>query len=107
MPWRVDGAHIEDDIFNLAVSQAKSVRSPTVKDSCLLALQFRERAEERAARATALMGQSTACRRARLFDLSTLLPVPADLLLYELTHPKARAWLLDHWGLSDLPLHAT
>jgi hypothetical protein len=103
VPWRIDGARIEEDIFNLAVSQPKAVRSLTVEGCRILARQFRDRVEARAARAAALVGQSRACGRACPFDLHTLLPVPADILDHELTHPKAQAWLLDHWGLRDAP----
>jgi len=109
VPWRVDGARIEEDIFNLAASQPRAMRSLTLEGCRILARQFRERVEARAARAAALVGSSRACP----FHLHSLLPVPADILTYELTHPRARAWLLEHWGLSDAPrqvvlrLHAT
>jgi hypothetical protein len=103
VPWRVDGARIEEDIFNLAASQPKEMRSLTIEGCRILARQFRERVEARAARAAALVGSSRASGRACPFDLHSLLPVPADILSYELTHPKAQAWLLEHWGLSDAP----
>jgi hypothetical protein len=107
-PWRVDGARIEEDIFNLAASQPKEMRSLTIQGCRILARQFRERVEARAARAAALVGSRRASGRtcpggACPFDLNTLLPVPAAILDNELTHPKAQAWLLDHWGLSDVP----
>ncbi|MCB8878574.1 hypothetical protein [Acidisoma silvae] len=103
VPWRVDGARIEEDMFNLAVSQPKAMRSLTVEGCRILARQFRERVEARTARAAALVGTSRACA----FDLHALLPVPADVLLHEPTHPKAQAWLLAHWGLSDQPRQVT
>jgi hypothetical protein len=99
VPWRVDGARIEEDIFNLAASQPKEIRSLTIEGCRILARQFRERVEARAARAAGLVGVSRACP----FDLHSLLPVPADILIYELTHPKAQAWLQAQWGLSDAP----
>jgi len=99
VPWRVDGARIEEDIFNLAASQPKATRSLTMEGCRILARQFRERVEVRAARAAGLVGVSHACP----FDLHSQLPVPADILIYELTHPKAQAWLQAHWGLSDAP----
>ncbi len=99
LPWRLDAARIEEDIFNLAASQPKAIRSLTVEGCRILARQFRERVEARAARAAGLAGVSRACP----FDLHALLPVPSDILVYELTHPKAQAWLRDHWGLSDAP----
>jgi hypothetical protein len=51
VPWRVDGARIEEDIFNLAASQPKEMRSLTIEGCRILARQFRERVEARAARA--------------------------------------------------------
>lgn len=83
MHWRVDVAHIEEDIFNLATSQPKATRSLTIEGCRILARQFRERIE---ARAAALVGSS----RGRPFDLHTLLPVPAEILIYELIHSRTR-----------------
>lgn len=103
VPWRIDGARFEEDMFNLAVSQPKATRSLTVEGCRILARQFRARVEARAARAAALVGQSRACP----FDLHSLLPVPADVLANELTHPKAQAWLLTHWGLREAPRQIT
>jgi hypothetical protein len=103
VPWRVDGARIEEDIFNLAASQPKEMRSLTIEGCRILARQFRERVEARAARAAALVGSRSASGRACPFDLHSLLPVPAAILDNELTPPKAQAWLLEHWGLSDVP----
>lgn len=104
VPWRVDGARIEEDIFNLAASQPKEMRSLTIEGCRILARQFRERVEARAARAAGLVGVSRGyAGRACPFDLHSLLPVPADILVYELTHPKAQAWLQAHWGLTDAP----
>jgi hypothetical protein len=99
VPWRVDGARIEEDIFHLAASQPKEIRALTIEGCRILARQFRERVEARTARAAGLVGVSRSCP----FDLHVLLPVPAEILIYELTHPKAQAWLRDHWGLSDAP----
>lgn len=99
VPWRLDGARIEEDIFHLAVSQPKATRSLSLEGCRILARQFRERAEVRAAQVAARVGQSHTCP----FDLHQLLPVPADILTYELTHPKAQAWLREHWGLREAP----
>jgi hypothetical protein len=99
VPWRVDGARIEEDIFNLAASQPKEMRSLTIEGCRILARQFRERVEARAARAAGLVGVSRVCP----FDLHSLLPVPAHILSYELTHSTAQAWLRETWGLSDAP----
>jgi hypothetical protein len=53
---RVDGARLEEDIFHLAVSQPKAMRSLTVEGCRILARQFRERVEARAGQAAALVG---------------------------------------------------
>jgi hypothetical protein len=99
VPWRLEAARLEEDIFNLAASQPGAIRSLTIEGCRILARQFRERVEDRAARATARVGRSRTCP----FDLHTLLPVPAPVLELGLTHPQAQAWLLQNWGLSDSP----
>jgi hypothetical protein len=99
VPWRVEAARLEEDIFHLAASQPRPVRSLTVEGCRILARQFRERVEARAGKAAALIGHSRACP----FDLHTLLPVPAPILELGLTHAHAQAWLTQHWGLTDSP----
>jgi hypothetical protein len=99
VPWRVDGARLEEDIFNLVASQPKPMRSLTIEGCRILARQLRERVEDRAARAAARVGRSRTCP----FDLHALLPVPAHVLELGLTHPQAQAWLKQHWGLTDSP----
>jgi hypothetical protein len=98
VPWRLDGATIEEDIFVRAVSQPASQRSLTVAGCRILARQFRDRAEAHHARATALVGRSLACP----FDLHGLLPVPAAILALGPTDPVALAWLAQHWGTDRL-----
>ncbi len=73
VPWWLEAARLEEDIFNLAASQPGAIRSLTIDGCRILARQFRERVEDRAARAGARVGRSQACP----FDLHTLLPVPA------------------------------
>ena len=73
VPWWLEAARLEEDIFNLAASQPGAIRSLTIDGCRILARQFRERVEDRAARAAARVGRSSACP----FDLHTLLPVPA------------------------------
>jgi hypothetical protein len=75
VPWRVEAARVEEDIFHLAASQPRPVRSLTVEGCRILARQFRERVEARAGQAAALVGRSRACP----FDLAA------------------------HWGLTDSP----
>ena len=99
VPWRLEAARLEEDIFNLAASQPGAIRSLTIAGCRILARQFRNRVEDRTARAAARVGRSRACP----FDLHTLLPVPAPILELGLTHPQAQAWLTQHWGLTDSP----
>ena len=97
VPWRLDLAAIEEDIFNLAVSQPVSQRNLTIAGCRILARQFRDRVAARQARAAARVGHSRACP----FDLQVLLPVPAAILQLGPTHPDALAWLAAHWGITD------
>jgi len=97
IPWRPDLDRIEEDVFNLAVSQPPERRNLTVAGCHILARQFRERAEIRQAKALALIGSSRACP----FDLHVLLPVPEAILQLGPAHPVALAWLSAHWGVSD------
>ena len=98
IPWRLDGAALEEDIFARAVAQPANQRSLTVDGCRILARQFRDRAEAHHARAMALVGRSLACP----FDLHVLLPVPAAILELGPTDPVALAWLTQHWGTDRL-----
>jgi hypothetical protein len=103
VPWWLEAARLEEDIFNLAASQPGAIRSLTIDGCRILARQFRERVEDRAARAAARVGRSRACP----FDLHALLPVPAPILQLGPTHPQAQAWLAKNWGLTDTPRQVT
>ena len=89
VPWRVDGARFEEDIFNLAASQPKPMRSLTIEGCRILARQFRERVEARAGQAAARVGRNRDCP----FDLHSLLPVPPGVLELGPDHAQAQAWL--------------
>jgi hypothetical protein len=97
IPWQLDAAALEEDIFLRAVSQPASRRSLTVEGCRILARQFREKVALRQARAAALVGRSMACP----FDLHVLLPVPGAILQLGPSHPDALAWLTTHWGITD------
>ena len=99
IPWAGDTASVEEDVFNLAVSQPLHRRPLTVEGCRILARQFRQRVEARQARAAALVGVSRACP----FDLNTLLPIPAALLQLGPDHPQTLAWLRQNWGTTDKP----
>ena len=89
IPWQLDFARIEEDIFVRAVAQPAGTRRLTVAGCRILARQFRERVESREAKAVSRVGQSDACP----FDLHQLLPVPAAILALRPTDPAALAWL--------------
>ena len=50
VPWRLEALRLEEDIFNLAASQPRAIRSLTIEGCRILARQVRERVEDRAAR---------------------------------------------------------
>jgi hypothetical protein len=97
IPWQLDYAALEEDIFARAVSQPASRRNLTVEGCRILARQFREKVEAHQARAMALVGRSFNCP----FDLHALLPVPDRILHLGPTHPEALAWLAANWGITD------
>ena len=97
IPWLIDTAAIEEDVFNLAASQPAARRNLDVAGCRILARQFRDRVEARQARAAARIGRSQACP----FDLHGLLPIPDTILQLGQSHPAAQAWLAAHWGPVD------
>ena len=97
IPWRMDGAAIEEDVFIRAVSQPASRRALTVAGCRILARQFRDRFESHHARAASLVGLSLACP----LDLHVLLAVPPAILQLGPADPTALAWLRKHWGTAD------
>jgi hypothetical protein len=97
VPWRLDFAAIEEDVFVRAVSVPAHGRSLSIEGCRILARQFREKVEMRQARAIALVGQSRACP----FDLHALLPVPPPVLDLGPLHPDSLRWLATNWGVTD------
>ena len=97
IPWQLDTARIEEDVFNLAAAQPADRRNLTIAGCRILARQFRERVEIHHARAVAQVGQSRACP----LDLHALLPVPPNVLALGPIDPTALAWLAAHWGTTD------
>jgi hypothetical protein len=94
IPWRLDYAAIEEDIFNLTVSQPPAVRLVSVDYCRDQARQFVERVQAREARAAELAVRGRGCP----FDLQVMLPIPFDILEMGMRHPAAIAWLAQHWG---------
>lgn len=97
IPWQLDYARLEEDIFHLAAAQPPARRRLSIAGCHLLARQFRSQVEARQGRAAALVGCSRACP----FDLHALLPVPETVLQLGPAHPTAQAWLAAHWGTQD------
>ena len=97
IPWRLDFARIEEDVFNLAVAQPAAQRRLPVAGCRILARQFRQRVEAHHAKAVGLIGSSRACP----LDLHALLPIPSAILALGPTDPAALAWLTEHWGTTD------
>ena len=97
IPWRLDFARIEEDVFNLAVAQPAVQRRLPVAGCRILARQFRQCVEAHHEKATAQIGYSRACP----LDLHALLPIPSRILALGPTDPAALVWLTAHWGTTD------
>ena len=97
IPWRVDYAQMEEDIFHRAVAARGGRDGLSIEGCHILARQFRQRIEARDEKAAALIGQSRACP----FDLHVLLPIPDEILQRGPTDQKSLAWLARHWGTRD------
>jgi hypothetical protein len=94
IPWQVDHAQLEEDIFHRAVAARGAL---SIEGCHILARQFCQRIEAHEAKAVALIGRSRACP----FDLHVLLPIPPDILRHGPTDPTSLAWLATHWDTSD------
>ena len=97
IPWHVDYAQVEEDIFHRAVAARGGRNGLSIEGCHILARQFRQRIEARDEKAAALIGQSHACP----FDLHVLLPIPSEILQRGPTDPKSLDWLARHWGTRD------
>lgn len=97
IPWRLDFARLEEDVFNLAVAQPAAQRHLPVAGCRILARQFRQRVEAHHAKAVGQIGYSRACP----LDLHAVLPIPQEILALGPTDPAALAWLAEHWGTTD------
>jgi hypothetical protein len=97
IPWHVDYAQLEEDIFHRAVAARGGRNGLSIEGCHILARQFRQRIESRDEKAVALIGQSRACP----FDLHVLLPIPAEILQRGPTDRESLDWLARHWGTPD------
>jgi hypothetical protein len=94
IPWHVDYAQVEEDIFHRAVAARGGL---SIEGCHILARRFRERIEARDEKAAALIGKSRACP----FDLHVLLPIPDEILRRGPTDEKSLDWLARNWGTRD------
>ena len=97
IPWHVDYAQTEEDIFHRAVAARGGWNRLSIEGCHILARQFRQRIESRDEKVVALIGQSRACP----FDLHVLLPIPAEILQRGPTDQTSLDWLARHWGTRD------
>jgi hypothetical protein len=97
IPWHVDYAQVEEDIFHRAVAARGGPTGLSIDGCHILARQFRQLIEARDEKAAALIGQSRACP----FDLHVLLPIPFEILQRGPADPKSLDWLAQNWGTGD------
>ncbi|WP_428390977.1 hypothetical protein [Lichenicoccus sp.] len=94
IPWQLDLARMEEDLFHLLVAPPAPQRCRlSLAGARVLARQLCEASAARQAAAVARVGRSRACA----FDLHALVPVPSEILRLGPDHPDALAWLWAHW----------
>jgi hypothetical protein len=104
IPWQLDLDRLAEDLFHMLVAPpAPHRRSLSAAGARILAEQLRAAVARRHDLAIARVGRSLACP----FDLQSLIPVPADLLLRGPDDPAALAWLWTHWGTTQALRHVT
>ena len=95
VPWRLDFATIEEDLFHQLVAGCPRPRLSL--DGCrAFAAQLRETIKDRQTRALTRVGVSRACPS----DLHALLPVPQPMLGPD--DPRAEDWRRTHWETLEL-----
>ena len=99
IPWQIDFEQLQEDWFHRLMGS--SARTLSAQGARILAQQLREASERRHTLAVAQVGRSRACP----FDLHTLQPVPASILGLGPDHPRALAWLWQHWGTTQTLRH--
>ena len=95
IPWQLDFEQLQEDWFHRLMGAPS--RSLSAQGARILAQQLREASERRHALAVAQVGRSRACP----FDLHALQPVPGSVLALGPDHPRALAWLWQHWGTTQ------
>ena len=102
IPWQLDLDGMAEDWFHLLVAPpAGQPRQLSAAGARVLVGQVREAVERRQQLALSRVGRSRACA----FDLHALLPVPGALLRLGPDHPRALAWLWQHWGTTQMLRH--
>ena len=102
IPWQLDRAQIEEDLFHrLVAPPPPHRRSLSLEGARALARQLCEAVALRHEIAMAQVGRGRAC----VFDLHVLVPVPEDILARGPDHPEALAWLWVHWGTTEALRH--
>ena len=102
IPWQLDLDQIAEDWFHLLVAPpAGQPRQLSAAGARVLAGQLRGAVERRQQLAVSRVGHSRAC----VFDLHALLPVPEAILRLGPDHPRALAWLWQHWGTTQMLRH--
>ncbi len=99
IPWWIDGAALEEDVFNLAVGS----RWPGARSTSRAAASWRgssatgSRPARRGRRPWSGRPARSTCTRCCRCRSAILRLGP--------THPAALAWLVAHWGIDDGPRH--
>ena len=102
IPWHLDLARTEEDLFHLLVAPPSPQRCRlSLACARVLARQLCEASAARHEAAVARVGRSRACA----FDLHALVAVPAGVLRLGPDHPDALAWLWAHWGTTAALRH--
>ncbi len=102
IPWQLDLDRMAEDWFHLLVAPtAGQSRRLSAAGARVLAAQLREAVALRHQLAVSGVGRSRACP----FDLHALLPVPDAVLRLGPDHPRAFAWLWQHWRTTQTLRH--
>ena len=102
IPWQLDLDRMAEDWFHrLLAPPPGQPRTMGAVGARILTGQLRDAVELRHQVAASHVGRSRACR----FDLHALLPVPDAILRLGPDHPRALAWLWQHWGTTQALRH--
>lgn len=94
IPWVLDLAALEEEIFLPMAAPGDGVRAISLAGARLLARRLREAVALNQQRALAGIDIDRSCP----LDLHRLLPIPAAILRLGQEEGASRDWLLAHWG---------